>query len=59
MAVAAAARYPRQHVLVIGAGTCITFDLVQAGGTYMGGSISPAFTCVLKHSMPLPEDCRK
>lgn len=41
MAVAAAARYPRQHVLVIGAGTCITFDLVQAGGTYIGGSISP------------------
>lgn len=38
---AASTLYPNKHVLVIDAGTCITYDLVTDEGTYYGGSISP------------------
>jgi type III pantothenate kinase len=41
LAVGAAARFPGHNVLVIDAGTCITFDLVTASGKYPGGAISP------------------
>jgi type III pantothenate kinase len=40
-AVFGASTFPGQNVLVINAGTCITYDFVNAGGTYSGGSISP------------------
>lgn len=40
-AVAAAALFPGRPVLVVDAGTCITYDLVEADGTYTGGAISP------------------
>ncbi|GGK73381.1 type III pantothenate kinase [Rufibacter glacialis] len=30
-----------RHCLIIDAGTCITYDLLEANGTYQGGSISP------------------
>lgn len=41
-AVAAAyRRFPSQNVLVIDMGTCITYDLLQADGIYLGGAISP------------------
>lgn len=33
--------YPEQAVLVIDAGTCITYDSVDAAANYYGGSISP------------------
>jgi type III pantothenate kinase len=33
--------YPGADNLVIDAGTCITYDYVDAGGNYYGGSISP------------------
>jgi type III pantothenate kinase len=33
--------YPGNDNLVIGGGTCITYDWVDAGGNYFGGSISP------------------
>ena len=33
--------YPGKNNLVIDAGTCITYDWVDAGGNYFGGSISP------------------
>lgn len=33
--------YPGQAVLIIGLGTCITYDFVSARGVYRGGSISP------------------
>ncbi len=33
--------FPLQHVLVIDAGTCITFDTLNENGEYFGGSISP------------------
>lgn len=40
-ATAAAMRFPGRTALVIDAGTCITYDLVNADGTYAGGAISP------------------
>ena len=33
--------YPGKAVLIIGLGTCITYDFVNARGIYRGGSISP------------------
>ena len=39
--IGANALYPKDGVLVIDAGTCITYDFVTADATYMGGSILP------------------
>ena len=39
--VAASWLYPGSNVLVIDAGTCITFDFLEETGKYMGGNISP------------------
>ncbi|UMY65948.1 MULTISPECIES: type III pantothenate kinase [unclassified Flavobacterium] len=33
--------YPKQHRLVIDAGTCVTYDFVDADDRYHGGAISP------------------
>ncbi|MBD3749886.1 MAG: type III pantothenate kinase [Sphingobacteriales bacterium] len=33
--------FPHQSVLVIDAGTCITYENLDKNGTYLGGSISP------------------
>ena len=38
---AAAKNYPGQNVLVIDAGTCITYDFKNAADEYLGGGISP------------------
>ena len=38
---AASKLYPTQNVLVIDAGTCITFDLKNSENRYLGGAISP------------------
>ena len=40
-AVGAWQRYPNRNILVIDAGTAITYDMVTADGKYMGGNISP------------------
>lgn len=40
-AVAAVRRFPDRNVLVIDAGSCITYDLVDATGVFRGGAISP------------------
>jgi type III pantothenate kinase len=40
-AVAGACIYPRKPVLVVSAGTAITYDIVTSGGEYLGGAISP------------------
>ncbi len=57
-AVAAAAYLPGSAVLIIDAGTCITYDLVQADGTYLGGAISPGLrmrsTAMNAYSARLP-----
>jgi len=42
-AVAAHALYPGENVLVVDAGTCITCDLTDASGHFVGGNISPGF----------------
>ena len=34
-------RFPKQNVLVIDAGTAITYDLMTSRGHYLGGSIAP------------------
>ena len=39
--VGAADRFPGKDILVIDAGTCITYELVDAAGRYHGGNISP------------------
>lgn len=41
LAAAAHKEYPQQDVLVIDAGTCLTFDLMEGPGRYCGGAISP------------------
>jgi type III pantothenate kinase len=41
LACGAAFLYPGQHLLVISAGTCITYDLIESGRIYRGGAISP------------------
>ena len=42
--IAANSIYPGENVLVIDAGTCVTFDLINSRGEYYGGSISPGLT---------------
>lgn len=41
LAAGAVLRFPDQARLVIDAGTCITYDFVDAGNNYLGGAISP------------------
>lgn len=38
---AAVFHYPRKNVLIIDAGTCITYDFINAENHYLGGAISP------------------
>jgi type III pantothenate kinase len=33
--------FPGQNILVIDAGTCITYDMITGNGEYLGGAISP------------------
>lgn len=40
--------YPNTDVLVIDAGTCITYDLISKDGIYQGGSISPGINMRFK-----------
>ena len=42
------AQYPNRNLLVIDAGTAITYDLVTAEGTYLGGQISPGINMRFK-----------
>ena len=37
-------KYPNKNVLIIDAGTCITFDFVNSKSEYLGGAISPGIT---------------
>lgn len=48
MVAAAMHMYPNQNCLVIGAGTCITYDFIDANGHYLGGAISPGIMMRLK-----------
>jgi len=40
-AVAAAHHFPKQDVLAVTCGTCITYDFINGGNEYLGGAISP------------------
>jgi type III pantothenate kinase len=40
--------YPQNHCLAIDAGTCITFDFIDADNNYHGGSISPGISLRFK-----------
>lgn len=40
--------FPGKTVLVVSAGTCITYDLLHAEGIYFGGSISPGIAMRLQ-----------
>ncbi|MEZ4859575.1 MAG: type III pantothenate kinase [Flavobacteriaceae bacterium] len=41
---AAAFKYPKKNVLMIDAGTCITYDFLNYKKEYLGGGISPGIT---------------
>ncbi len=41
LASGAVLQYPKQHRLVIDAGTCITYDFIDEADNYLGGAISP------------------
>ena len=38
---AAAIQHPKENVLIIDAGSCITYDFLNASNEYLGGAISP------------------
>lgn len=40
--------YPEQNCLIVDIGTCITYDIIDASGTYQGGGISPGVVMRLK-----------
>lgn len=48
LAVAGATQYPGRPVLVIDAGSCVTYDLINAAGIYLGGAISPGLNMRLR-----------
>ncbi|WP_373059658.1 type III pantothenate kinase [Zunongwangia sp. H14] len=55
---AAVAAFPQKNVLVIDAGTCVTFDFKNKGEEYLGGAISPGlqmrFKALHKFTANLP-----
>ncbi|MEQ8910476.1 MAG: type III pantothenate kinase [Vicingaceae bacterium] len=40
--------YPKQNVLVLDVGTCVTYDFIDHAGDYFGGAISPGVQMRLK-----------
>jgi len=58
LAAAAVYAYPKQDCLVIDAGTCVTYDIVNSDSEYLGGAISPGlqmrFNAVHKFTEKLP-----
>lgn len=48
LAAGATLNYPKQNRLIIDAGTCITYDFVDAQDKYWGGAISPGLSLRLK-----------
>ncbi len=41
LAAGAVINFPKQNILVIDAGTCITYDFIDENNNYLGGAISP------------------
>ncbi len=56
--IAARSMCPHNTLLIIDAGTCLTFDVIAADGRVLGGSISPGISLRLKamheHTSALP-----
>lgn len=56
---AAAAQYPEANVLVIDAGTCVTYDFLDSQNHYKGGAISPGlmmrYDALHNYTANLPE----
>ena len=54
----AMAKYRGRPILVVDAGTCITYDLIDSGGNVVGGAISPGVSLRLRamheHTAALP-----
>lgn len=48
LAAGATILYPKSNKLIIDAGTCITFDFIDAQNKYQGGAISPGFNLRFK-----------
>ena len=61
----AISKYPNKNVLIIDAGTCITYDFVNNEGNYYGGAISPGLQMrykalnVFTEKLPLLEPSEK
>ena len=51
--------YPGKNILIIDAGTCITYDIINNDGVFLGGSISPGvnirFRSLHDYTANLPE----
>lgn len=45
---AALKKYPKQHCLIIDAGSCLTYDLITEDRIYQGGAISPGINMRFK-----------
>lgn len=66
LAAAATTQYPKSNVLVIDAGSCITYDFIDNNDNYLGGGISPGlsmrykalntFTAKLPLLTPIPPE---
>jgi len=58
LATAAFYNYPHTNTLVIDAGTCITYDIINEHGEYLGGAISPGllmrYRALHQHTAKLP-----
>jgi type III pantothenate kinase len=58
LATAAFYKYPQTNTLVIDAGTCITYDIINDRGEYCGGAISPGllmrYRALHQHTANLP-----
>jgi len=56
--VAATKQYPNQHNLVIGLGTCVTYNFINKFGQFLGGAISPGlemrFKAMHEYTAKLP-----
>lgn len=57
-AVGAQAIYPHENVLIVDAGSAITYDFISEDGTYIGGNIAPGikmrFTILHRQTKKLP-----
>ncbi|MHB1146246.1 MAG: type III pantothenate kinase [Lutibacter sp.] len=61
----AISKYPNKNVLIIDAGTCITYDFIDNEGNYYGGAISPGLQMrykalnIFTEKLPLLEPSEK